>query len=124
MEKHPLSLERKPGLEHVIQTWKSLYGSLSACFGCSTSTNFSGDLCKLINRWLDENIGMLESGTDLNLMCNDIDLSALHLSGNFLICILEQIQTSELVSETNRSKSECDNKILYSIKNCLTFASK
>jgi telomere-associated protein RIF1 len=124
MEKHPLSLERKPELELVIQTWKSLYGSLSACFGCSTSTNFSGDLCKLINRWLDENIGMLESGTDLNLTCNDIDLSALHLSGNFLICILEQIQTSELVSETNRSKSECDNKILYSIKNCLTFASK
>ncbi|CAL5211855.1 unnamed protein product [Lathyrus oleraceus] len=124
IEKCSVSPETKLRIELVIQTWKSLYGSLSACFGCSTSTNFSGDLCKLINRWLDENVGMLESGTDFKLTCSDIDLGILHLSGNFLICILEQIQTLELVSETNRSKSECDNKILNSIKNCLTFASK
>lgn len=124
MEKYPVSADEKPSLELVIQTWKSLYGSLSAGFGCSTTTNFSGDLCKLINRWLDENVSMLGSGTDFKLTYNDIDLGVLHLSGNFLICILEQIQTLELVSETSRSKSECDSKILYSIKNCLTFASK
>lgn len=124
MEKYPVSAEKKPSLELVIQTWNSLYRSLSAGFGCSTTTNFSGDLCKLINRWLDENVGILGSDTDFKLTCNDIDLGVLHLSGNFLICILEQIQTLELVSKTNRSKSECDSKILYSIKNCLTFASK
>ncbi|CAK8563453.1 unnamed protein product [Lathyrus sativus] len=124
LEKRSVSPETKPRFELIIQTWKSLYGSLSACFGCSTTTNFSGDFCKLINGWLDENVGMLESGTDVKLTCSDIDLGILHLSGNFLICILEQIQTLELVSETNRSKSECDSKILNSIKNCLTFASK
>ncbi|KAL5065157.1 hypothetical protein RYX36_026894 [Vicia faba] len=124
IEKCSVSPETSPRLELVIQTWKSLNESLSACFGCSTFTNFSGDLCKLINRWLDESIGMLESGTDFKLTCSDIDLNILHLSGNFLTCILEQIQTLELVSETNRSKSECDSKILNRIKNCLTFASK
>ncbi|XP_058759975.1 uncharacterized protein LOC131633276 [Vicia villosa] len=124
IEKCSVSPETKPGLELIIQTWKSLYGSLSTCFGCSTSTNFSGDLCKLINRWLDENIGLLESGNDFKLTCSDIDLGILHLSGNFLICILEQIQTLELVSEANRSKSERDIKILNSKKSCLTFASK
>lgn len=124
MAKYLISPETKPRLELAIQTWKSLYGYLREGFECSTSTNFSGDLCKLINRCLDENVGMLERGTDFKLRCNDIDLGVLHLSGNFLIHILEQIHTLELVSETNRSKSECDSKILYSIKNCLTFASK
>ncbi|KAJ1378943.1 Telomere-associated protein Rif1, N-terminal [Sesbania bispinosa] len=125
LEKYPVSPERKLRLELVVQTWKSLYGSLSASgFGCSTATNFSGDLCTLISRCLDENAGLLESGTDFKLTGNDIDLGVLHLSGNFLICILEQIQSSELVSETGRSRSDCDSKVLCSIKNCLKFASK
>jgi hypothetical protein len=97
-------------------------GSLSTTFEATQVLVFFKNFVSVCS--YDENIGMLETGTDLKLTCNDIDLSALHLSGNFLICILEQIQTSELVSETNRSISECDNKILYSIKNCLTFAFK
>lgn len=125
LEQCPVSPDRKPRLELVIQTWKSLYGSICASrFGCSTATNFSGDLCKLINRCLDENADMFESGNDYKLTCNDIDLGVLHLSGNFLVCILEQIQTSELDSETDRRKSECDSKTLCCIKNCLKFASK
>lgn len=125
LEKCPVSSERKVRLELIIQTWKSLYGTLSASgLGFSTATSFSGDLCTLLSRCLDENAGMLEGGTDFNLSCKDMDLVVLHLSGNFLICILEQIHTSELVSETDRSKTDRDSKILCGIKNCLKFASR
>ncbi|XP_061350669.1 uncharacterized protein LOC133295827 [Gastrolobium bilobum] len=125
LEKHPASPERKTRFELVIQTWKSLYGSLSASgFGHSTATDFSGDLCTLLSKCLDENAGMLESGTDFKLTCTDMDHGILHLSGNFMICILEQIQTSELVSETETSKSDRDSKILCSLNNCLKFAAK
>ncbi|KAG4930128.1 Telomere-associated protein RIF1 [Glycine soja] len=125
LDKYPVSQERKRGFELVIQTWKSLYGSLSALgFGCSSATNFSGDLCMLLSNCLDENGGMVESGTDLESACKDVDHGILHLSGNFLICILEQIQTLELVSELDRSKFDCDSKILCCIKNCLKFVAK
>ncbi|XP_027368788.1 uncharacterized protein LOC113874773 [Abrus precatorius] len=126
-EKISASPERNPRFELVIQMWKSLYGSLSASgFGCSAATNLSGDLCMLLIRCLDENAGMVERGTDFELTCKDMDISLLHLSGNFLICILEQIWTSEGVSETDRSKSGRDSKILCNktIKNCLKFVVK
>lgn len=125
LDKYPVSQERKRGFELVIQTWKSLYGSLSALgFGCSSATNFSGDLCMLLSNCLDENGGMVESGTDFESTCNDVDHGVLHLSGNFLICILEQIQTLELVTELRRSKSDRDIKIFCCIKNCLKFVAK
>nr|KYP44984.1 hypothetical protein KK1_033505 [Cajanus cajan] len=122
LDKYPVSTERKLRFELVIQTWKSLYGSLSASgFGRSSATNFSGDVCMLLSSCLDENGGKVESGTDFELTCNDVDLGVLHLSGNFLICILEHIQTLELVSELDRSKFDRDSKILCCIKNCLNF---
>ncbi|KAG4970752.1 hypothetical protein JHK84_036853 [Glycine max] len=125
LDKYPVSPERKVKFELVIQTWKSLYGSLSALgFGCSSATNFSGDLCMLLSNCLDENGGMVESGTDFESTCNDVDHGVLHLSGNFLICILEQIQTLELVTELRRSKSDRDFKIFCCIKNCLKFVAK
>ncbi|KHN03607.1 hypothetical protein glysoja_037013 [Glycine soja] len=125
LDKYPVSPERKVKFELVIQTWKSLYGSLSALgFGCSSATNFSGDLCMLLSNCLDENGGMVESGTDFESTCNDVDHGVLHLSGNFLICILEQIQTLELVTELRRSKSDRDIKIFCCIKNCLKFVAK
>ncbi|KAK7292045.1 hypothetical protein RIF29_07677 [Crotalaria pallida] len=125
LEKYPLSPERKPRLELVIQTWKSLYGTLHASgFGCSTATSFSGDLCTLLSRCLDENAGMREGSTDFNLTCNDMDLIVLHVSGNFLICILEQIQATDVISEPDRSKTGHDNKMLCGMKNCLKFAAR
>ncbi|KAK7330065.1 hypothetical protein VNO77_24250 [Canavalia gladiata] len=127
LQKYPVSPERNLRIDMVIQTWKSLYGSLSASgIGRSTATNFSGDLCMLLSRSLDENTGTVESSTDFDITCNDVDLGILHLSGNFLICILEQIQTSELVSETNRTKLDWDSKIHchITIKNCLRFVAK
>ncbi|RDX89609.1 Telomere-associated protein RIF1, partial [Mucuna pruriens] len=124
LDKYPVSPERKQRFELVIQTWKSLYTSLSASrFGCSSATNFSEDLCMLLSSCLDEG-SMVESSTDFELTCNDVDLGVLHLSGNFLICILEQIQTWELVSELDRSKFGRDRKILFCIKNCLKFVDK
>ncbi|KAK7264887.1 hypothetical protein RJT34_32500 [Clitoria ternatea] len=125
LEKYPVSPERKMKFELIIQTWKSLYGSLSASgFGCSTATNLSGDLCMLLSTCLDDNVGMVESSTDFELKCSDRDLVVLHLSGNFLICILEQIQTLELVSELDKCKSDRDSKRLCCTKNCLKFVAK
>ncbi|XP_068464380.1 uncharacterized protein [Phaseolus vulgaris] len=124
-DKYPVSPERMPRFEQVIQTWKALHGSLCTVFtGCSSTTNFSGDLCLLFSSYLDENSGMVESGADFDFACNDVDLGFLHLTGNFLICILEQIQTLELVSELDRSKFDRDRKILFCIKNCLNFVAK
>ncbi|KAF1887311.1 hypothetical protein Lal_00040912 [Lupinus albus] len=123
LEKYPVSPERKLRLELITQTWKSLYGTLSASgFECSTTTGFSGDLCTLLSRYLDENAGLLQDDNDSNLTCNGTGLVVLHLSGNFLICILDQICTSELVSETYRSKTCRDGKMICGIRNCLKFA--
>ncbi|QCD80619.1 telomere-associated protein RIF1 [Vigna unguiculata] len=125
LDKYFVSPERKPRFELVIQTWKALHGSLCTLFiRCSSTTNFSGDLCLLLSSYLDENSGMVESGADFDLTRNDVDLGFLHLSGNFLICILEQIQTLELVSELDRSKFDRDRKILFCITNCLKFVTK
>ncbi|TKY54818.1 Telomere-associated protein RIF1 [Spatholobus suberectus] len=125
LDNYPESPERKLRFELVIQTWESLYGSLSALgFGCSSATNFSGDLCMLLSSCLDENGGMVESDTDFELTCNDVDLDVLHLTGNFLIGILGQIQALELVSELDGSKFDRDSKILCCIKNCLKFVAK
>ncbi|CAL0330479.1 unnamed protein product [Lupinus luteus] len=125
LEKYPVSPERKLRLELITQTWKSLYGTLGASgFECSTTSNFSGELCTLLSRCLDENAGLLEDGNDSSLTCNDTGLVVLHLSGNFLICILDQICASELVSETYRSKTCLDGKMLCGIRNCLKFAAR
>ncbi|MED6168059.1 hypothetical protein PIB30_008409 [Stylosanthes scabra] len=122
-ENYNVSPESKPSLDLVIGTWKLLYQSLGASgFGCSTTTNFSGDLCTLLSRCLDDSIGMAENSTELHLKCNDTDLGILHLSGNFMICILDHIQTSELVSETEITKTDRESKILCGIKNSLKFA--
>ncbi|XLR09029.1 hypothetical protein HN51_064043 [Arachis hypogaea] len=124
-ENYKVLLEKNPMLDLVIQTWISLYESLSASgSGCSTTTNFSGDLCTLLSRCLDDSIDMAESGIELHLKCNDTDLGILHLSGNFMICILDHIQTSELVSETEISNTERESKILCGIKNCLKLAAR
>ncbi|KOM32998.1 hypothetical protein LR48_Vigan01g255400 [Vigna angularis] len=125
LDKYPVSPERKPRFELVIQTWKALHGSLCNLFiGCSSTTNFSGDLCLLLSSYLDENSDMVESGADFDLTRNDVDFGFLHLSGNFLICILENIQTLELVSELDKSKFDHDRKILFCITNCLKFVTK
>ncbi|KAK7388635.1 hypothetical protein VNO78_23457 [Psophocarpus tetragonolobus] len=125
LDKYPVSPERKLRLELVIQTWKSLYGSLTALgFGCSSTTNLSGDLCMLLGSCLNENGGFAESSTEFELTCNDADLSILYLSGNFLIHIIEQIQTLDLVSELDKSKFNSDNKIVCCIKNSLKFVAK
>lgn len=117
-QKHPLLSEIILMLELVIQTWKSLYGFLGVSdFRCSAATNLSEDLCSLLTWFLDEN----ESSTDTSLTCKTAGLGLLYLSGNFLICILEQIQTSELISG---SQIDRDSKISGGIENCLKFAAR
>ncbi|KAF7806429.1 Telomere-associated protein RIF1 [Senna tora] len=123
--KYPILSERLPMLELIIQTWKSLYGFLSISeFRCSEATNFSEDICWLLIGFLDENASILESSTDINLTCKNMDLGLLYLSGNLMICILEQIQTSELIAGKIQCQSGGDSKISCGVENCLKFAAR
>ncbi|KAJ7956739.1 Telomere-associated protein RIF1 [Quillaja saponaria] len=117
------SAEKNLLLGHVIDMWKSLYGSLSASqFKCSAPTDFPEDLCSMLSGYLDEYTGRVGSGPDINLTCKDLDLDLVALSGDIMMCILEQIQTSDLVSRKDRSKDTCDYYTSSGISSGLRFS--
>ncbi|KAI4344179.1 hypothetical protein L6164_011435 [Bauhinia variegata] len=122
-EKYLTSPERNVSLECIIQTWKSLYGYLCASkLRHQAVTDFSNDLCSMLSGWCDEIARIPENGTDINFTCKDMDPYLLYLSGNFLICILEQVQTSELIPETGRSIGPSDSNSTGDIKASLKLA--
>ncbi|XP_054821010.1 uncharacterized protein LOC129319925 isoform X2 [Prosopis cineraria] len=123
LEKHPILSERMPMFELIIQTWKSLYGLFCASeFRCSASTNFNEDIFSSLTGFLDENAGLLESSTEINSTGKNTGLGFVYLLGNFMICILEHIQATELISVTIRSQNGICRKISGSIENCLKFS--
>ncbi|XP_028790462.1 uncharacterized protein LOC114746403 [Neltuma alba] len=125
LEKHPILSERMPMLELIVQTWKLLYGHFSASeFRCSATTNFHEDICSLLAGFLDENVGLLESSTDTKSTGKNTGVDLLYLLGNFMICILEQIQTTELISATISSQNGSCRQKSNSIENCLKFAAR
>lgn len=125
LEKCPILSERVPMLELIIQTWKSLYGFLSVSESRhSAATNFSEDLCSLLTGFLDENASMLDKSADANFTCMNMDLGVFYLSGNFMICVLEQIQNSQSIARTIRSQSGNHSKISCGIESCLRFAAR
>ncbi|KAK9269163.1 hypothetical protein L1049_000932 [Liquidambar formosana] len=99
---------RELELEHVIEVWKSLYDSVTRApkFEGSTSNGFAEDLVSVLNGCLDESISMLESNNELGLSDEIQGGDLLSLCGNVVICILEQIMTSEKSSKGNRIKDD------------------
>ncbi|KAM7512694.1 hypothetical protein LguiB_011569 [Lonicera macranthoides] len=108
MELSPVSAEsqRKLELEHVIEVWKSLYVSVlhASRFECSSSQCFSEDLSSMLNGFLDESTSMTASSTVVDAGENHWDLYLISLCGNVVICVLEQILTSELSYNGSKSK--------------------
>ncbi|KAI9117300.1 hypothetical protein K1719_011466 [Acacia pycnantha] len=125
LEKLPILSEGMPMLELIIQTWKLLYGLFSASeFRCSAAPNFFEDICSLLTRFLDENAGLLESSIITDSTGKNTGIGLLYMLGNFMIGILEQIQTTELISANISSQNGSCSKKSSSIENCLKFAVK
>jgi telomere-associated protein RIF1 len=124
-EKPCVSPQGKFELEHIIKVWMSLYGSLEASQNnCSAMNSFREDLCSILNGCLDEYASMLKCTNDGDLSYKDLVFDLLSLSGDVVICLLEEICTSEVILDESRCKYSGDYKISSGMNSSLRFAAR
>uniref|UniRef100_A0A6N2N0Q9 Telomere-associated protein Rif1 N-terminal domain-containing protein n=1 Tax=Salix viminalis TaxID=40686 RepID=A0A6N2N0Q9_SALVM len=120
-----LSSERKLKLQQVAEVWKSLYVALCASkFNkFSETSSLTEDLCSMLNGCIDQNISMLDHGTEKCFHRDDLGLA--YLSGNAVTCVMEQqILTLEASSVGNNVEYARDPKTFSGIKSSLEFSSR
>ncbi|KAF9662865.1 hypothetical protein SADUNF_Sadunf18G0098700 [Salix dunnii] len=120
-----LSSERKLKLQQVAEVWKSLYVALCASkFNkLSETSSLTEDLCSMLNGCIDQNISMLDHGTEQYFHRDDLGLA--YLSGNAVTCVMEQqILTLAASSVGNNVEYAHDPKTFSGIKNSLEFSSR
>ncbi|XP_061951001.1 uncharacterized protein LOC133674057 isoform X2 [Populus nigra] len=120
-----VSPERKLKLQQVAEVWKSLYGALCASkFNkFSETSSLSEELCSMLNGCIDQNISMLDHGTEQYFHRDDIGLT--YLSGTAVTCVMEQqILTLAASSVGNNVEHARDPKTFSGIKNSLEFSSR
>lgn len=123
-EKPHVSPQGKFELEQIIEVWMSLYVSLEASQNkCSAMNSFREDLCSLLNGCLDEYVS-IECTNDGDLNYKDLVPDLLSLSGDVVICLLEEICTSEVSSDESRCKYSGDYKISSGMNSSLRFAAR
>uniref|UniRef100_A0A3N7G7E0 Telomere-associated protein Rif1 N-terminal domain-containing protein n=1 Tax=Populus trichocarpa TaxID=3694 RepID=A0A3N7G7E0_POPTR len=120
-----VSPERKLKLQQVAEVWKSLYGALCASkFNkFSETSSLTEELCSMLNGCVDQNISMLDHGTEQYFHRDDIGLT--YLSGTAVTCVMEQqILTLAASSVGNNVEHARDPKTFSGIKNSLEFSSR
>ncbi|KAJ6731886.1 TELOMERE-ASSOCIATED PROTEIN RIF1 [Salix purpurea] len=116
--------ERKLKLQQVAEVWKSLYVALCASkFNkFSETSSLTEDLCSMLNGCIDQNISMLDHGTEKCFHRDDLGIA--YLSGNAVTCVMEQqILTLEASSVGNNVEYARDPKTFSGIKSSLEFSS-
>ncbi|XP_057968502.1 uncharacterized protein LOC131157996 isoform X1 [Malania oleifera] len=124
-----LSLASSPNkleLECVIEVWKSLYHSVncSSQSVCSTGNSFPEDLSSVLNGFLDENISMLECGTETDSSNKNQYLDFPYQLGDAVLCVLEQILILKGSAGEKGNSSNSDSMRIVSIRYSLGLAAR
>ncbi|GKV02622.1 hypothetical protein SLEP1_g15039 [Rubroshorea leprosula] len=112
-------------LQHTVEVWKSLYGSICTTNSISSEiNNFTADLCSMLSQCLDEKANLFECGSELDVSSMDLTLNFLFLSGEGIVCVLEQILSSDMNSDGIISGHECNCRTFSGINSVLEFAAR
>ncbi|CAK7345384.1 unnamed protein product [Dovyalis caffra] len=120
-----VSAESKLKLQQIAEVWRSLYGAVcsSKFIMCSATSSLPADLCSMLNGCIDQNISMLDHGTERYFHCKDFGLT--YLSGNAVKCVMEQqILTLAASSVGKNVENAVDPKIFSGINHSLGFAAR
>ncbi|KAJ6863517.1 hypothetical protein NC652_040146 [Populus alba x Populus x berolinensis] len=120
-----VSPEKKLKLQQVAEVWKSLYGALCASkFNkFSETSSLTEELCSMLNGCVDQNISMLDHGTEQYFHRDDIGLT--YLSGTAVTCVMEQQILTLAASSVGKNVEHArDPKTFSGIKNSLEFCSR
>ncbi|XP_043725131.1 uncharacterized protein LOC122671768 isoform X2 [Telopea speciosissima] len=114
-----IELDRDIELDHVIEVWKLLYGSINWSLQpeCFIMNGFTEDLCAILTTVYDQNTTILESGMHLHLKGQGRYLT-FPLFGEATICVLKQMLQSD--KENLRSSgNKCQEDGSYDQSNCV-----
>ncbi|XP_065851360.1 uncharacterized protein [Euphorbia lathyris] len=118
LEESHVSADSNLELDHVTELWKSVYSALRAS-KCPAKRSISLDLCSMLNWCIDENLGITDCGTELDI--SSMDLDVLSLSGNVASCILEDVLAA---SSDGNKNNLAELQVFSDMRSILGFASR
>ncbi|KAG1327922.1 Telomere-associated protein RIF1 [Cocos nucifera] len=112
-EKQLISSDGELKLESVIEAWKSLFSSCSHAYQILTSSmnNFAEGLCELLVRVLDENISILQDGTE-SLKVKAQNFVTVSVYGEVVVHMLNHIQLLDVASSESKVSNKGSDNIL------------
>ncbi|KAK6945142.1 Telomere-associated protein Rif1, N-terminal [Dillenia turbinata] len=119
----PFSSHREPELEHLIEVWRLLYGSVISAltFEHSITNAFTEDLCSMLNKYLDENPCKPCCDVEAKSRDQSKKVDFLFLCSGVVECVFEQTLR---VIERPKGNKNADGNERSNINNSLEFTAR